>query len=132
METVWKAANKLVADERISFEGSVVCDYHAQPPRLGAAGDDSLGLHMPIPFNNPDGILEGGYRIKAWQPRNDSALPVMHIQIWIEGEEGGEPVATKAITMSHTNIFGLDVEDLAALEEATTLMLSELPVRVAP
>src|ERR1019366_5247783 len=66
MELVWKAADKLIAAQQIRLEGAVVQEYREPRP----PGEDGLGNYMPIPHDNPDCILERGFRIKAWQPRN--------------------------------------------------------------
>lgn len=85
-----------------------------------------LNQHMPVPHHHPDGFVEAGYRFKAWQPANEAARPVLVIQAWKEGKEDGEPLREVEVPMWHPNIFGLDVEDMSTLEQATDLLIEEL------
>ena len=85
-----------------------------------------LSDHMPIPHDDPAGFVEAGHRFKAWQPANERARRVIVIQAWKEGEEEGEPLRELEVRMWHPNLFGIDVEDMAALECATDDLIREL------
>jgi hypothetical protein len=85
-----------------------------------------LSQHMPVPHDDPTGFLEAGHRFKAWQPASEAARHVLVIQAWKEGDEDGEPVRAVEVPMWHPNIFGLDGEDMAALENATDRLIEEL------
>lgn len=125
MRSVWEAAGRLVDAKLISLEGAVVQDHRESTPD----GEDGLGKYMPIPFDRPEGVLARGYRIKAWQPRNSEAERIMIVRAWVEGSEDGEAVAEAKVAMMRENMFGLDVEDLAALERATDELLDSLQAR---
>ena len=85
-----------------------------------------LTNHMPVPYDDPNGFIEAGYRIKAWHPANEQARRVLVLQAWPAGDETGEPVREVAIPMWHPNPFGIDVEDMDALERATDELIREL------
>lgn len=84
-----------------------------------------LTNHMPIPYDaDPDAYTfeEAGYGFKGWQPANDDARRVLVIQAFKDGELAAE----KEVPMGYPNMFGIDVADMAALEQATEDMLEEL------
>ena len=85
-----------------------------------------LTHHMPIPPDAPTGFVECGYRFKAWQPSNDHARRVLVLQAWPECDETGEPVSEVEVPMWHPNLFGIDVEDMDALERATEDLVRKL------
>lgn len=78
-------------------------------------------LSNHFPYGGP-GFEEAGYTFKAWQPANDEARP----EIVIQAFKDGELVKEVAVPMNHTNTFGLDVEDVFAMEEATDKLILEL------
>ena len=85
-----------------------------------------LSHHMPVPHDDPTGFVEAGHRFKAWQPASEAARHVVVIQAWKEDDEDGEPLREVEAPMWHDNIVGLDVEDVAALEDATGRLIEEL------
>jgi len=85
-----------------------------------------LSQHVPVPADDHTGFVEAGHRFKAWQPAGETARHVLVIQAWKEGDEDGEPLRELEVPMWHDNIFGLDVEDVAALEDATDRLIEEL------
>ena len=48
------------------------------------------------------------------------------LQAWPAEDETGEPVREIEIPMWHPNLFGIDVEDMDALERATDKLIREL------
>lgn len=87
--------------------------------------------YMPVPFDAEEtqgaewGIHEAGLFIRAWQPRNDQAPRKLVLQVWRGDHADGEPVREEEIPMYHPNIFGIDIEDMAALEKVTDDVISE-------
>jgi hypothetical protein len=69
---------------------------------------------------------ENSYRFRAWQPSNDLARRVLVLQAWPESDDTSEPVREVEVPMWHPNLFGIDVEDLDALERATEDLIREL------
>jgi hypothetical protein len=86
----------------------------------------ALTNHMPVPRNDPNGLVEAGYRLKAWQPATEQARKVLVLQAWPAGDETGEPVREVEIPLWHPNLFGIDIEDVDALERATDELVREL------
>jgi hypothetical protein len=84
-----------------------------------------LSQHMPVPHDEPTGFVEAGHRLKAWQPAGEDARHVQVIQAWKDGDEDGEPLREVQVPMFHPNVYGLDVEDMAALEDATDHLVEE-------
>jgi hypothetical protein len=80
---------------------------------------------MPVPYDDPNGFIEAGHRFKAWQPASETARHVLVIQAWKDGDEDGEPTREAQVPMFHPNVFGLDVEDMAAPEDATEHLVEE-------
>jgi len=85
-----------------------------------------LSHHIPVPHDDPSGFVEAGHRFKASQPADEAARRALVLQAWREGEEDGGPLHEVEVPMWHPNIFGLDVEDMAALEQATDRLIEEL------
>ena len=72
------------------------------------------------------GFVEPGDHVKAWQPASEAARHLLVFQAWKEGDEDGEAVREVEVPMWYPKIFGLDVEDMAALEDATDHLIDEL------
>ena len=85
-----------------------------------------LSQHRPVPYDDSAGFVEAGHCFKAWQLASEAARHVLVIQAWKEGDEDGEPLREVQVPMFHPNVFGLDVEDMAALEDATNHLIEEL------
>lgn len=67
---------------------------------------------------------EGGYRFEAWEPANDAAAHHFIVRVF----RGEDKVREETVPMSHPNAWGVDVEDVQALEEATERLVKELVV----
>lgn len=63
----------------------------------------------------------GEWLFKSFQPAHDGAP-----HEWLLVATDGDRKLERHIPMFHTNIFGPDVEDVAALEEAVEVMIKEL------
>lgn len=74
-------------------------------------------------FGPEDGVEERGYVLKAWQPANERARRVAVVQAFRDGELFAEI----EVPMMHTNVFGVDVEDVASIERATDELMGGLP-----
>jgi hypothetical protein len=85
-----------------------------------------LTHRMPIPPDAASGFVECGYRFKAWQPSNDDARRVLVLQVRPERDGISDPVREVEVPMWHPNLFGIDVEDMDALERATEDLVREL------
>lgn len=121
MDVMWDAANELVAEGRIYIEGAIICD----PREIVPPGEDGLGQHMPV--GDVAGVVEDGFRIKAWQPRYSYSPREFVVRAWPVGDgEEGAPIAERRVEMSYDNRWGIDVADMGELEAATDELLSEL------
>lgn len=62
------------------------------------------------------------FHFKAWEPANEEAKRISIIQVF----QDGDLIQEKIVPMIHTNIFGMDVDDKAALEAATEDLIKEV------
>ncbi len=60
------------------------------------------------------------------QPAGEAGRHVLVIQAWKQSDEDGVPLREVEVPMWHPNVFGLDVEGMAALEDATDRLIEEL------
>lgn len=69
-------------------------------------------------------FAEEGHVFKIWQPGSDKATRVLIIQVF-EGD-GESLVLEEEILMAHDNLFGLDAEDVHALNMKTEQIIARL------
>lgn len=79
-------------------------------------------MSVPDNYSKLASFEEGGYTFHAYQPDNHVAERVLIVRAYKDDE------AIKEITvpMAHSNPFGVDVEDMIALEQKTNDLVTEL------
>lgn len=79
-------------------------------------------------MNPPDGYIfwggfnEIGHTFRAWQPGNGEVKQVIIVQAY----KDDDLVRTVEVPLSHSTVFGLDVEDIGEVERATAQLVQEL------
>jgi allophanate hydrolase subunit 1 len=81
----------------------------------------SYDLTNHFALGPPEGIEEDGYTLKAWQPNGKAKHEAV-----IEAFRNDELVKYATVPMYYPNNFGVDVADMAAIEQATDELLKEL------
>lgn len=78
-------------------------------------------MSSPPTFKTGEFII-GDWKFERFEPANDDELREVHI---VATSEQGES-QTKVVQLFHPNIFGLDVEDAATINQAVEEMITSL------